>query len=141
MDEVDVEPVDLGRELRQSVQLLFDPAPVVLVRLLQDDCCELLYATLNARSSRPYSREAISSFGGGASLRPAQGRSRSRRPVATWCPSRRARRRPASCLPFGAVVAAAFRSGSRLPTGEARSARCSGRHLSSSGGTRTVPGA
>src|SRR5262245_27738551 len=32
MDEVDVEPVDLGRELRQSVQLLLDPAPVVLVR-------------------------------------------------------------------------------------------------------------
>ena len=75
----------------------------------------------STRSVEPaYSCEATSSFGRDASLRPARGGSRSRRGGATWCPSARSRRRPASCRSSGVADAAAFRSGSRHPTGEAR---------------------
>ena len=50
VDEVDVEPVDLGHELRQGVQLRLAPAPVVVGRPVAR---ELLH---RSRAARPASR-------------------------------------------------------------------------------------
>jgi methionine-rich copper-binding protein CopC/putative copper export protein len=94
-----------------------------------------------AAAGLAFSDERVGRPLGEPHLRPARGPSRARRAVATWCLAARSRRRPASCRPCGAGGAAACRSGSHRPTGEARSTRCSGRDPSSSAGTRTAPGA